>query len=205
MFKKNLNVHGRFSLGMWPCLSEHHATRSTRTMMETVHFIVHRMSPVKDSKFRFKWIGSLRESVTSPFCCTIFQEPVYILHFMKNQQVPFRDSVLPGIIKIRVQAMHFTKIYQVPFRDSIVTPNQQDPFMFGLTISLYIIRSLLCMLSHISQLDHFHPMNWFRQFAHLVPLNRCGQFDIIQPCRRIYVFLSHLTTRHFKATVRDSQ
>ena len=84
MFKKNLNLHGRFSLGVRPCLSEHHATRSTRTMMETVHFIVHRRSPVKDSKFRFKSIGSFRESVTSPFRCTIFQEPVYILHFTKN-------------------------------------------------------------------------------------------------------------------------
>ena len=54
MFKKNLNAHGRFPLGLRPCLLEHHATRSARAMKEIVHFIVHRRSPVEDSTFRFK-------------------------------------------------------------------------------------------------------------------------------------------------------
>ena len=63
MFKKNLNEHGRFPLGLRPCLLEHHDTRSARAMKEIVHFIVHRRSPVEDSTFRFKSLGPLGGSI----------------------------------------------------------------------------------------------------------------------------------------------
>ena len=63
MFKKNLNAHGRFPLGLRPCLLEHHATRSARAMKETVHFIVHCRSSIVDSIFRSKLLGPLGGSI----------------------------------------------------------------------------------------------------------------------------------------------
>ena len=62
-FKKNLNVHRRFSHGVRPCLSQHHATRSARAMKETVHFIVHCRSSIVDSIFRSKLLGPLGGSI----------------------------------------------------------------------------------------------------------------------------------------------